>query len=137
MARIINPNAPGRRRQQALRTVAELHRRLLQKVAVDPEVEDMLALIVISLREVRESVHQAAEVWDERGYWKKAASFETEWEWVGELAGEIETVLRRQQWDRIPELLVLLAQRTAQISIIQFTRPESLWRGCRDRLLSG
>ncbi len=117
-----------------MRTVAELQRRLMQKTAPDVEVEDMLALAVFCLREIAGTVKEAAEVWDERGYWKKAATFETEWEWSGETAGRIEGILKGKKWEEIPAVLVLLAEKTSAIEVTQFTRKETLWQGCRRRL---
>ena len=101
MARVINTNTPGKRRGHLMRTVAEIQRRLLQKSSVDIEVKDMLAMAVFCLREVHPTVQETSEAWDERGYWKKAAEFETEWEWAEETAGNIEALLRQEGWDKI------------------------------------
>jgi hypothetical protein len=135
MARVINTDSPGKRRGHLMWTVAELQRRLMKKTAPDDEVRDMLALAVFCLREIAATVRATAEVWDERGYWKKAAAFENEWEWAAETAGRIETLLNGEKWEEIPVVLVLLAGKTAGIEVNQFTRKESLWRGCLWRLL--
>ncbi len=135
MARVINTDSPGKRRGSLMRTVAELQRRLMKKTAPDDEVRDMLALTVFCLREIAATVRQAADVWDERGYWKKAAAFETEWEWAQETAERIETLLRREKWEEIPAVLVLLAEKTAAIEVTKFTRKPELWKDCRLRLL--
>ena len=108
MARVINTDSPGKRRGNLMRTVAELQRRLMKKTAPDEEARDMLALAVFCLREIAATVKETSDVWDERGYWKKAAAFETQWEWAGE---------------------------TAAIEVTKFTRKETLWQGCRRRLL--
>ncbi len=134
MARVINTNSPGKQRGHFLRTVAELQRRLMKKASPDEEAEDMLALTVFCLREIAETVRKAAEVWDERGYWKKAAQFETEWEWADETAGRIESILKARKWEEIPEILILLAEKTAGIEVSQFTRKPELWKDCRLRL---
>lgn len=117
-----------------MRTVAELQRRLMQKTVPDAEVEDMLALAVFCLREIAGTVREAAKVWDERGYWKKAAAFETEWEWAGETAGRIEGILKGKKWEEIPAVLLLLVEKTAAIEVTQFTRKPELWKNCRLRL---
>jgi hypothetical protein len=117
-----------------MRTVAELQRRLMKKSEPDDEARDMLALAVFCLREIAATVRAAAEVWDERGYWKKAAAFENEWEWASETAARIETLLKGEKWEEIPAVLVLLAEKTAGIEVSQFTRKPELWKGCRQRL---
>ncbi len=134
MARVINTDSPGKRRGSLMRTVAELQRRLMKKTAPDDEVRDMLALAVFCLREIAATVRAAAEVWDERGYWKKAAAFENEWEWAQETADRIETLLKGEKWEEIPGVLVLLAGKTSAIEVTKFTRKPELWKGCRLRL---
>ena len=136
MARVININTPGKRRGHLMRTVAEIQRRLLQKSSVDGEVKDMLAMVVFCLREVRSTVLETSEAWDQRGYWKKAADFETGWEWASEMAHEIEAILRREDWDKLPDLLIRLAGRVAGITITRLTRKKSLWEGCFCKLMS-
>ena len=135
MSRVINSNSPGKRRGHLMRTVAEIQRRLLQKSSVDGEVKDMLALAVFCLREIGSTVQETSEAWDERGYWKKAAEFELEWEWASETADEIEAILRREDWDKLPELIMSLAGRVTKIKITRLTRNRNLWEGCFLRLI--
>jgi len=137
MARVINTNTPGKRRGHLMRTVAEIQRRLLQKSSVNIEVKDMLAMVVFCLREVRSTVQETSNAWDERGYWKKAAEFEMEWEWANEMTTEIETILRREDWNKLPELIMNLAGRVTKIKITRLTRDESLWEGCYRKLIDG
>ncbi len=135
MARVINTNTPGKRRGHLMRTVAEIQRRLLQKSSVDGEVKDMLAMVVFCLREVCATVQETSNVWDERGYWKKAAEFEMEWEWATEMTNEIETILHREAWDKLPDIIMGLAARVSKIKITRLTRDESLWKGCFLKLI--
>jgi len=137
LARVINNNSPGKRRGHLMRTVAEIQRRLLQKTSVDGEVKNMLAMAVFCLREVHSTVQETSEAWDERGYWKKAAEFETEWEWSGETASEIEGVLRGENWTKIPEIIMGLAARVSKIKITRLTRDPALWEGCYGKLMDG
>jgi len=137
MARVINSNSPAKRRGHLMRTVAEIQRRLLQKSSVDGEVKDMLAMAVFCLREVHSTVQETSEAWDERGYWKKAAEFETEWEWAGETAEKIEGILRREDWNKIPEIIMGLAAHVSKIKITRLTRDPSLWESCCRKLIDG
>ena len=135
MARVININTPGKRRGHLMRTVAEIQRRLLQKSSVDPEVKDMLAMVVLCLREVRSTVQETSEAWDKRGYWKKAAEFEMEWEWASETAIEIEAILSREAWDKLPDIIMSLAAHVSKIKITRLTRDQTLWEGCYRKLM--
>ncbi len=135
MARVINTDSPGKHRGNLMRTVAEIQRRLMKKTTPDEEVQDMLALAVFCLRKIAATVQETSAAWDERGYWKKAAAFETEWEWAGETADQIEALLREKEWEEIPAVLILLAEKTAAIEVTRFTRNPDLWKDCRRRLL--
>lgn len=135
MTRVINSNSPAKRRGHLMRTVAEIQRRLLRKSSVDGEVKDMLAMVVFCLREVHSTVQETSEAWDQRGYWKKAAEFETEWEWAGEMADEIESVLRREDWSKIPEIIIDLADHVSKIKITRLTRDPTLWESCYRKLM--
>ena len=137
MARVINSNSPAKRRGHLMRTVAEIQRRLLQKSSVDGEVKDMLAMAVFCLREVHSTVQETSEAWDERGYWKKAAEFETEWEWAGETADKIEAILRGENWSKIPQIILGLAAHVSKIKITRLTRDPSLWESCCRKLIDG
>ena len=137
MARVINSNSPGKRRRHLMRTVAEIQRRLMQKSSVDEKAKDMLAMVVFCLREVSSTVQETSNAWDERGYWKKAAEFETEWEWAGETAEKIEAILRREDWNKLPSLIMSLATRVSRIKITRLTRDKSLWEGCYRKLIDG
>ncbi len=46
MGRVINTDSTGKRRNQNMRTAAEILRRLSQKSAVDEDVKDMVAMLV-------------------------------------------------------------------------------------------
>ena len=135
MARVINSNTPGKRRSHLMRTVAEIQRRLLQKSSVGGEVKDMLAMVVFCLREVHSTVQETSEAWDERGYWKKAAEYEMEWDWANEMTAEIETILRREDWNKLPDIIMGLATHVSKIKITRLTRDESLWKGCYRKLM--
>ena len=134
MTRVINSNSPAKRRRQFLRTVAEIVHRLAAKNGIDEEARDMLAMMIFSLRGVKETVEETVLPWEKRGYWKKAAAFELEWEWAGETALRLENLLRDERWERLPELMVGMQKFLAGISVNRLTRSPELWRGSYRRL---
>ncbi len=135
MARVINHNTPGKRRSHRMRMIAEIMRRLAEKQGVDEGVKDMLAETVYCLREIGATVEESSEAWDKRGYWKKAADFETKWEWTSAIGPEIEGLIRAEDWERIPDLLVRLFPYFSGIEINKMTRKESDWAGSYRRLM--
>ena len=135
MARVINYSSPGKRRAQQMRTIAEIVRRLAEKQEVDEAVKDMLAAVVYCLREIGATVEETSEAWDKRGYCKKAAEFETKWGWTSAICSEIEGLLRAEDWEKIPELLVRLFPYFSGIEINKMIRKETAWAGAYRRLL--
>ncbi len=134
VTRIINSDGPGRRRGRCLRAVAEVLKRLAAKEAVDGEVRDMASFIVFRLREIAGTVEESADAWDKRGYWKKAADFQTEWEWASRSALRLEAVIRTGAWEKLPEIMVELLPHFSGMGINRYTRSGADWDGCHGRL---
>ncbi|RMF32330.1 MAG: hypothetical protein D6759_08610 [Chloroflexi bacterium] len=137
MGRIIHTQSPAQIRNYHRRTIAELLRHLSQKPQVDEETKDMAALLVYSLREIGQVNERAAQAWERRDYWLKADRFRREWAWVGQMAEDLEDVLRHQAWDLLPRLLMDLLPRFADIKVTRLTRSPELWRGAYERLVNG
>jgi hypothetical protein len=86
MSRIINTDSTGKQRNQHRRTIAEMLHQLMQKSnagEMDQEVQDMLATIVFSLREIDEGIEQSSQAWEKRDYWMKAEELRQRWSWAG------------------------------------------------------
>lgn len=136
MSRVINIDNPAKKRNANRRTIAELLRRLSQKASMDEDAKDMAATIVFALREIHEGVEQTVAAWEKRDYWMKAERFMRDWDWTGEMAANMEDVLRNEAWDLLPGLLAELFPRFADIQIKTMTRKADTWRGAYERLLS-
>ena len=136
MSRVINPNAPGKTRNQHMRTMAEILRRLASKPAVDEETKDMAAVMVFLLRDIHKGVDVSALAWEKRDYWLKADRFRIEWEWVEQAAADCEDVIRNEAWDLFPRLMLDLLPRFAGIRIKKLTRKPDLWRGAHAELMA-
>jgi len=135
MGRVINSNNPTKIRNQNRRTIAELLRHLGQKQSMDLESKDMVAAIVFALQEIHEGVDQSAQAWEKRGYWLKAERFLRDWGWCGEMAANMDDVIRHEAWDLLPELLADLFPRFADVEIKSMTRTAVTWQGAHHRLL--
>ena len=135
MSRVINPNTPGKERNQCRRTIAELLRRISQKREIDADARDMAAAIVYMLREIDDTVDQTTSAWEKRGYWMKADRFRREWEWARESAANLDDVLRHEAWDLLPGLLTDLFPHFADVQVKKMTRPSSHWQGAFQELM--
>ena len=127
MSRVVNTNSPGKRRNQHMRSCAELLRRLSQKPAFDDESRDMLAALLFSLRGIEISLDEAVAAWEKRDYWVKAEQFRQKWFWVQEKADELENLLRSEDWNQVPMLLMSLLPHFSEVTINKFTRSSDLW----------
>ena len=135
MSRIINVDNPTKIRNRNRRSIAEILRQLIQKPGMDEEAKDMAATIVLLLREIQQGTEQTATAWEKRGYWMKSERFLREWEWAIEHSANIEDVIRHEAWDLLPELMVGLFPKFADIEIKTITRKASLWNGNYKKLL--
>ena len=93
MSRVINPNSPGKRRNQLRRTIAEILRHLMRKRELDEEAKDMAAALVFSLRGIAETIEATTGAWEKRDYFLKADRFRRKWEWVMPAAQRLEGVI--------------------------------------------
>jgi hypothetical protein len=135
MGRVINTDSTGKNRNQALRSIAELLRRLTQKTEIDNEARDMVAALTICLREIEDGIEQSADVWDKRGYYMKADELRTRYDWVNRIAVELERILFTASWDALPPILVKLLTYVSDIKVTKFTRKDDLWDGKYDELM--
>jgi hypothetical protein len=136
MSRVIHIDSPGKRRSQSRRSIAEMLHLLGRKTELDEDTKDMTAMIVYLLREMEKTVTESVEAWEKRGYWLKAERFLRDWLWIQESAVNIEDVIRHEAWDLLPELLIELSPRFADISLKTMTRKPDLWRGAYERLVT-
>jgi hypothetical protein len=136
MSRVINIDNPSKRRNANQRTIAELLRRLSEKATLDDDAKDMASMIVLCLRDISEGVEQTVTAWEKRDYWMKAERFLREWEWTGELAANMDDVIRNKAWDLLPGLLAELFPRYTDMQIKTMTRKPDVWKGAYQKLLS-
>jgi len=136
MARIINTASPGKLRSQERRTIAEILRHLMSKGGLDDEARDMAATIVFSLRAIDATIEVTTEAWEKRDYYLKADKFRLEWEWARPAADRLEAIIRRGRWEQLPEELMSLVPRFADVKVVRFTRAADTWQGSYGQLLS-
>jgi hypothetical protein len=136
MSRVIHTDSPGKRRNQARRSIAEILRYLSRKPGMDDQARDMAAELVFLLRETKATVDESVVAWEKRGYWLKSERFLRDWEWIPEMAANVEDVVRNEAWDLLPELMGELALHFDDIKIKTHTRKPDQWQGSYERLLA-
>lgn len=136
MSRIVNTDSPGKRRNQLMRTCAELLRRLSQKQDIDAETKNMLAMLVLCLREIDQGIDESAKAWEKRDYWMKAEEFRQKWSWPGRLADELAAMIFADKWEDLPTMMLKLLPYFSDIKVTKLTRSESLWANAYDTLIA-
>lgn len=136
MSRVINPDSVGKARNQHMRTAAEIMRHLSQKSELDDETRDMVATLVLCFREIEDGIEQSMEAWEKRNYWQKVEEFRRQWTWVGIANAELEQIVRAGAWDQLPQQMVKLMPRFADIQVTRFTREKEAWQGAYQKVLS-
>ena len=136
MPRIINTANPGKLRNQERRTIAEILRHLMGKATLDQEARDMAAAVVFSLRAIDATIDATTEAWEKRNYYLKADRFRLEWEWVRPAAERLESLIRQEAWDKLPEEMVGLMPHFGDVKIAKFTRRPETWHASYQLLLS-
>ena len=99
---VINTDSTGKQRNQTMRTVAEILRRLSQKQVVDDEVRNMMAMLVYCFREIEAGIEQSATAWEKRDYWVKSEELRQRWMWVGDMADQLRSMIYSEQWTLLP-----------------------------------
>lgn len=136
MGRVINTDSTGKNRNQALRTGAEILRRLTQKPEIDSEVKDLVAALIYVLREIDEGIDSSAAAWEKRDYWMKADELRVKWEWTARYADQLAALVHEDRWGDLPALMVKLFPYFADIKVTKMTRKEDAWQGAYRRLLA-
>ncbi len=132
---VINTDSTGKQRNQTMRTVAEILRRLSQKQVVDDEVRNMTAMLVYCLREIEAGIEQSATAWEKRDYWVKSEELRQRWMWVGDMADQLRSMIYSEQWTLLPPIMLKLLPKVADIKITKMTRDVTLWDGVYDKLM--
>lgn len=137
MARIIRTGkTPAKERKAHMRTCAELLRLLAEKDYFDEEAKDMVALFVFSLRGIYTTIEGSADVWDERNYWKRAEALRNDWRWSIKAADTLETLIRQEEWRKIPDIMIELFPRFQKVNVVTITRDADHWCGALKALLA-
>ena len=136
MARVIRTgNTPSKERSAYIRTCAELLRLLAEKNHFDDEAKDMTALFVFSLQGIYATIEHSADVWDERNYWKRAETLRNKWLWSKKAATNLIYLIRREEWDKVPDALIELFPRFHHVNVLTITRNADHWCGALNALL--
>ncbi len=130
VARVFRTQTLAQQRRRLLQMVAQTLRALAAHTGLDAEARDMVAFLILTLRQVMETVDTAASAWEKRDYWLKADQFRRDWDWARRLARALDAALQAEDWTAITQAAAELAGRVAQVRLPRRPRwGAAPWRG--------
>lgn len=110
MARVFRPESGSSKRNRMLRQIATALRYAADGSPTQEEAWDLLAFVVLCLREIDATVEQAAEAWERRDYWVKADRYRHTWSWVRTSDRDLEDALAASDMEAAMSVALDVAQ---------------------------
>jgi len=95
---------------------------------------DIVAFIALALEGIDKTVDLTTSAWEKRNYWLKADRFRREWEWAGNLSGEMRTLVLAKDWDGIAMFSAKIFKYVGDIKISEKHRMGQPWLGAWEEL---
>ncbi len=132
MSRVIHTDPPGNVRRRILQFLA-LALEHLAKCKRQEEKAEVLAFMVLALRELDDTIARTTASWEKRGYWLKADRFRADWEWVSSLRRQIEAALGAGDIALAAAAAAGLESHVAGVKIPRRIMASSPWAGALER----
>ncbi|MBI4771796.1 MAG: hypothetical protein HY784_15620 [Chloroflexi bacterium] len=134
MSRIINSESAGKQRAQMCRVIVITMRELARRQQVDAEARDMVAFLVLALRQVHATIDVTVAAWEKRDYWIKADQFRSQWGWAAVHADRLADALARDDWNSVGASMATLSQKMASVKLPKRNTLGQPWRGAYAQL---
>lgn len=134
MSRVINPSVPGKDRLRYKKGIALALRELMKAGEPTKRTLDIVAYIALALEGIAVTVNLTAAAWEKRNYWLKADRFRREWDWAGQLSGEMRALVLAQDWDGIALFSAKIYQHVGDVKISEKHRMGQPWLGAWEEL---
>lgn len=129
MSRIIKTSTPGKERNHLSKAIVVTIREFMRQSKPDKSTRDMIAFIILALREIASGIDKSVAAWEKRGYWVKADKYRMDWAWVGPVEEELTRAFKDEDWGKIAGLLVTLMGRFSAIKVSDKHRMGKPWVG--------
>ena len=129
VTRIIKTSTPGKERNQLSKAIVITIREFMRQQEPVKETHDMVAFIILALREIAEGIDKSVAAWEKRGYWVKADKYRMEWRWTGEIAGKLQKAFEQEDWAEIASCLIEIMQNLESVKVSDRHRMGKPWVG--------
>ena len=137
MTRIIKTSTPGKERAHLSKAIIVTIRAFMRQQEPNAETKDMIAFIILALREISEGIDKSVIAWEKRGYWVKADKYRMEWHWVAPLAEKLDKSFKKEDWGVVAGFMVEIMGRFNQIKVSDRHRLGEPWKGAYAEYLLG
>ena len=129
MTRIIKTSTPGKERAQLSKAIVVTIREFMRQSEPDNDTKDMIAFIILALREITSGIDKSVAAWEKRGYWVKADKYRMDWAWVLPVEKDLTKVFETEDWGQIAGQLVAIMGRFSTIKVSDKHRMGKPWIG--------
>jgi len=117
LGNLINPDNSGKRRDRYVKATVLAMRELVNKKKVDDEARDLVAFIVLTLRQIDETIDETCKAWEKRDYWIKADRFRQEWMWTNTAEGKLRQAVTENKWNLVPAAVKDMARHLQNVNL--------------------
>ena len=128
MSRIIKTSTPGKERARLSKAIVITIRAFMRHQKPDQDAKDMVAFVILALRQIAAGIDTSVKAWEKRGYWIKADKYRLEWLWSGELADQLQNAFSQADWSIIASLFVEVMQKFSTIKVSDRHRMGEPWK---------
>lgn len=139
MTQIIKTSTPGKEREHLSKAIVITIRNFMRQESPDDETNDMLAFIILALKEISDGIDKSVAAWEKRGYWVKADQYRLEWQWSGEMSAKLRNAFQAEDWPKIAGLLIETMDKFSNIKVSDRHRMGKPWKNAfanYDQLIS-
>ena len=134
MSRVINPNSPGKLRNQLLKTAGAAAQVILTSSPDLDERKDLAAYLLKNLEGINATVSQTVDAWEKRDYWVKADNFRYEWRWTAAELSRLEQLILSENLELLDEVARAIDENTRKLKIPKKYANQKPWMGAWDTL---
>jgi hypothetical protein len=129
VTRIIKTSTPGKERDRLSKAIVIAIREFMRLKEPNAAAKDMVAFVILALREISEGIEKSVAAWEKRGYWLKADKYRMDWLWAGQLAERLAAAFDEGDWPAIAGMLVEVMKHFQNIKVSDRHRMGQPWLG--------
>ncbi len=135
MSRIIKTSTPGKERNQLSKAIVVTVREFMRQSEPDDNTKDMIAFVILALREIAEGIEKSVAAWEKRDYWVKADKYRMDWMWVTPAEKALNKAFIAEDWAGIASQLLALMGHFNTIKVSDKHRMGKPWVGAYQEYL--